>query len=154
MKSRQCTDWAEKWSVHFQSKRKEIEKRREDVLRQCPETEEHFVGTMALDEAEYRSKHKRHTPESCWACRVDTGGPPKKCKKARAEVKVEIAEVFPGFGTREAWTEAAEKLQRAQALARWKGKRAHWWTKEMEGTSHGPDRNLSACQIAMGVVPT
>ena len=102
---------------------------------------------MALDEAEYRSKHKRHTPESCWACRVDTGGPPKKCKKARVELKVENAEVFPGFGTREAWTEAAEKLLRAQALARckaqalalWKGKWAHWWTKEMEGTCHGPD---------------
>ena len=164
VKSRQCTDWAEKWSVHFQSKRREIEKRREDALRQCPETEEHFVGTTTLDEAEYRSKHLRHTPETCWACRVDTGGPPKKCKKfsteskrARVEagqdplqdqqVKVENAEVFPGFGTREKWTEAAEKflraqalaLWKAQALARWEGKCAHWWTKETEGTSHGPD---------------
>ena len=63
------------------------------------------------------------------------------------QVAVENAEVFPGFGTREKWTEAAEKLLRAKALAPWKGKWGH------QGASDAPVKKCSACQIAMGLVP-
>ena len=32
-------------------------------------------------EAEYRVKHRVHTKDTCWACQVDTGQPPGKCKR-------------------------------------------------------------------------